>query len=83
MSLVSVPAVYDGRQIRLLEKAPVLGPYRVLVTFIEPAGEPVPPTRDLASFWGSFGAWRDDRPVEETLRDIHEARRSKKEPPVL
>jgi hypothetical protein len=80
--LVSVPALYDGEQVRLLEKAPVHGPYRVLVTFIEPAGEPARPSRDLASFWRSFGAWQDERPVEETLRDIKKARRSKAEPPV-
>jgi antitoxin (DNA-binding transcriptional repressor) of toxin-antitoxin stability system len=36
-----------------------------------------------ARFWASFGAWQDERPVEATLRDIHEARRSRAEPPVL
>jgi len=81
--LVSVPAVYDGKQIRLLEMAPVEGPYRVLVTFLAPAGERVPPRQDLTPFWHSFGAWQDDRPVEETLRDIRDARRSKTEPPPL
>lgn len=83
MSLVSVPAVYDGKQIRWLELVPVQGAYRVLVTFIEPAHEEVTPPRDLARFWASFGTWQDERPVEETLRDIHEARYSKKEPPAL
>ncbi|MGA9348765.1 MAG: hypothetical protein WBW48_08175 [Anaerolineae bacterium] len=83
MSLVSVPAIYDGKQIRLLELAPVQGTYRVLVTFIEPAHEEVTPLRDRARFWASFGAWQDERPVEETLRDIHEARRSRTEPPAL
>lgn len=83
MPLVSVPAVYDGKQVRLLETAPVEGPYRVLVTFVEPAPEEERAPRDLARFWASFGAWQDDRPVESTLQDIHEARRSKKEPPAL
>lgn len=83
MSLISVPAIYDGKQIRLLELAPVQGPHRVLVTFIEPTDKKVTPPRDLARFWASFGAWQDERPVEETLRDIHEARRSKREPPAL
>jgi hypothetical protein len=83
MSLVSVPAIYDGKQIRLLELAPVQGAYRVLVTFIEPTHEEVTPPRDLTRFWASFGAWQDERPIEETLRDIHEARRSKTEPPAL
>lgn len=82
MSLVSVPAIYDGEKIRLLEAAPVEGPYRVLVTFMEPAREQDAP-RDSARFWNSSGAWQDDRPVEDTLRDIHEARRSRVEPPTL
>ncbi len=81
MSVKSVPAIYDGGQIRLLEKAPVDRPYRVLVTFIEPAPELT--AQDLARFWASFGSWQDDRPVEETLRTIHEARRSTTEPPDL
>ena len=84
MPLVSVPAVYDGQQIRLLETAPVQGPYRVLVTFVEPAREGDKAlARDLERFWASFGSWQDDRPLESTLRDIHEARHSKMEPPGL
>lgn len=79
MSLVSVPAIYDGKQIRLLEVAPVRVPYRVLVTFVEPTR----PARDFTRFWASLGAWQDDRPVEDTLRDIHQARRSTVEPPAL
>jgi hypothetical protein len=85
MSMVSVQAVYDGKKVTFLEPPPVHGPYRVVVTFIEPAkgvgAEMLP--RDPARFWASFGAWQDDRPVEATLRDIHEARRSRTEPPVL
>ncbi len=82
MSPVSIPAIYDGEQIRLLETAPVEGPYHVLVTFIEPAREQEAPGVP-ARFWDSFGAWRDDRPVEETLRDVHQARRSRTVPPAL
>lgn len=83
MPLISVPAIYDGKQIRLLEGSPVQGPYRVLVTFVEPAREQTPSTRDLTRFWASFGAWQDSRSVEETLRDIHQARQSRTEPPAL
>ena len=36
MPLVSVPAIYDGKHVRLLEEAPVEDTYRVLVTFAEP-----------------------------------------------
>jgi hypothetical protein len=78
MSFVSVPAIYDGTVIRLLETPPVAGPHRVLVTFLEATT-----TGDLSRFWASLGAWKDDRPVEETLRDIHSARHSRSTPPAL
>ena len=78
MSLVSVEAIFDGENIRLLEKPPTEGPYRVLVTFVEPVREDA-----LSRFWSSFGAWRDDRPIKDTLQDIHEARRSRPGPPAL
>jgi len=83
MPLISVPAVYDGKEIRLLEPSPVQGRYRVLVTFVEPAGDEDARSADRPSFRRSLGAWQDDRPVEATLKDIYQARRSRTEPPVL
>jgi hypothetical protein len=83
MPLVSVPALYDGNSITLLETPPSRKPYRVLVTFVEPAEAAETRARSAARFLNSFGAWRDDRPVEATLADIHEARRSRTEPPAL
>ena len=83
MPLVSVPAVYDGEEIRLLEPSPVQGRYRVLVTFVEPARDENVPSEDRSRFWRSLGAWQDDRPTEATLEDILNARRSRTEPPAL
>lgn len=83
MPLVSVPAMYDGEHIALLETPPSREPYRVLVTFVEPVSDASAPMPDLACFWASFGAWRDDRPIGEILTDIHGARRSRSEPPAL
>jgi len=83
MPLVSVPAVYDGDHIALLEAPPTRKPYRVLVTFVEPTDVADTRGRDVGRFLGSFGAWRDDRPVEATLTDIHQSRRSRTEPPAL
>lgn len=80
MALVSVSAIYDGEQIRLLEAPPVHEPYHVLVTFVEPVGEQEAAPANREAFWASFGAWQDSRPAEATLEDIHQARRSKKEP---
>ncbi len=82
MSLLSVPAVYDGNEVRLLETVTLEGPYRVVVTFLEPMPEPASDS-DLERFWASFGAWQDERPVEDTLRVIREARSSKYAPPDL
>lgn len=36
MPLISVPALYDGGSIRLLEQISVNEPYHVLITFVEP-----------------------------------------------
>jgi hypothetical protein len=83
MPLVSVPAVYDGKEIRLLEPSPVKGRYRVLVTFVEPAHDENLPSEDRSRFWRAFGAWKDDRPAEATLEDILSTRRSRSEPPAL
>jgi hypothetical protein len=83
MPLVSVPALYDGNRIALLETPPSRKPYRVLVTFVEPVDAADVRERIAVRFLGSFGAWRDDRPVEATLADIHESRRSRTEPPAL
>ena len=83
MTPVSVPAAYDGQEVRLLEKAPVEGSYRVVVTFVEPAPDVQPSEQDLLRFWASFGAWQDKRPIEKTLQDIHEARSSKTKAPAL
>ncbi|RLD04910.1 MAG: hypothetical protein DRI56_10400 [Chloroflexota bacterium] len=80
MPLTSVPAIYDGERINLLERVPIQGSYRVLVTFIEPTREEVISPQEKKRFWDSFGAWQDERPIEETLRDIHEARLSRREP---
>jgi hypothetical protein len=82
MPLPSVPAVYDGTYISLLEAPPYRVPYHVLVTFVKPVEES-PATEKGSRFWRSFGAWQDDRPVEATLEDIHAARRSRPEPPAL
>lgn len=82
MPLISVSAVYDGEQVRLLETPPVDRPYRVVVTFIEPTEDQEAP-RDTEGFWASFGAWADERPIEATLRNLHETRRSKPTPPAV
>ena len=72
MPWVSVPGLYDGKSIALLETLRSREPYLVLVTFVEPVDAADVRERSVARFLRSFGAWRDDRPVEATLADIHE-----------
>ncbi len=81
MPLTSIEAIFDGKQVRLLEPPPIRQQYRVLVTFLEP--EPALSPVEQERFWASFGAWVDDRPVEATLQDIRASRKSKAEPPSL
>jgi hypothetical protein len=83
MALISIPAVYDGRAVILLETPPSREPYRVLVTFVEPADAAELAASARARFLASFGAWQDERPVEATLGDIREGRASRAEPPAL
>lgn len=82
MTLISVPAICDGKDITLLEPPPVTGAYRVTVTFLEPTSAPTI-KRDLSRFWASCGAWTDERSTEAIIADIHAARRSRREPPKL
>ena len=83
MPLTSIPAVFDGQQIRFLERPPVRGRYRVVVTFLEPAPESSTASANQERFWRSFGAWSDERPIEATLQDIYASRKSKVRPPTL
>ena len=66
MSLMSVPAIYDGKTIRLLESISIKSPYRVVVTFLEPIRDQATP-RNLDRFWASFGTWKSDESAEETV----------------
>lgn len=81
MPLISIPAVYDGKTITLLETAPFQEPYRVMVTFVEPVAASAEKA-DQTAFWGSFGAWHET-PGEATLEELVAERRSKSEPPAL
>lgn len=87
MAFTSIPAIYDGKTIKLLEDAPVHEPCRVLVTFIGSKGANVNNGRvnnnsedSWSDFLATFGTWEDSRSTEEIVDDIHNARRSKSEP---
>lgn len=59
MSVVSIRAVFDRGEVRLLEKAPIDGRAEVLITFLESRNQveqiPGPPTlRDLKGIWSGI-----------------------------
>jgi hypothetical protein len=83
MPLVSVPAVFDGERIHLLERPPVSGSYRVVVTFVEPMNGTATAAPDRDRFLASFGAWQDGETTEATVQRLQEARRSRPTPPAL
>ena len=62
MPLISVPAVYDGTNIALLEKPPSRAPYHVLVTFVEPVDAADMRVRNTTRLLRSFGAWQRRSP---------------------
>ncbi len=82
MPLTSINAVFDGKEIKPLEPVPVVSPYLVVVTFLEPAHENFLDEQKARQFWESFGGWRDTRTTKEILSEIHTSI-SKPEPPSL
>jgi hypothetical protein len=80
MPLISIPAVYDGKDVRLLEAVPYHEPYRVMVVFVEPVASVDSPT-DAATFESSFGAWQADADEDDLMTIIRAGRRSRSEPP--
>ena len=82
MPLISIPAVFDGTTIRLLEAIPFHEPYRVMVTFVEPVNATTE-APDLTRFWASFGAWHAESDEVDPMERIRADRRSKVEPPAL
>lgn len=55
MPMVSVRAVYDQGEVKLLERPPVQDRYEVLVTFLAP--EPAVPAGSLRTFQDLKGIW--------------------------
>lgn len=82
MTYITVPAIFDGKNIRLLEEPPVNKPYRVMVTFLSP-NEIDTAEAKMERFKASFGAWDDDRSIKETINDIYESRQSRPKPPSI
>lgn len=69
MPMVSVRAVYDRGQVKLLEKPPVQDRYEVLVTFLAP--EPAESAEGLRTFQDLKGIWSG---IDISLEDIEAAK---------
>ena len=83
MPIITLPAIYDGERVRLLENPPDHRRYRVVVTFLEPEENPESHPADTERFLASFGAWQDERSAKEIVEDLRSARQSRPEPPCL
>lgn len=66
MSMVSVRAVYDRGEVRLLEKPPTKDRYEVLVTFLAPEPPPAP-AADLRTLRELKGIWSG---IDLSLEDV-------------
>ncbi len=80
MTMLSVPALYDGQNIQLLEKPPLMGEYEVIVTFVRPH---TAADNAWQAFMASFGGWQDDRAPEDHVAALYADRRSRPAPPAL
>ena len=83
MPLISVPAVYDGTNIALLESHQAARP---IASWSRSSNQPMQPTCARTT---RLASWDRSMPGETTvhlkptLADIHETRRSRTEPPAL
>ena len=71
MPLLSSPAIYDGKELRLLESVPCSEPYRVVATFVAPVTAGKTDEPELSRCWASFGAWQDETPAETIIETIY------------
>ena len=79
-----IEVIYENGIFRALRPIDLAEGTRLEMTMIKIiASEREVAPSNLDRFWSSFGAWQDSRPVEAILGDIHQARRSKSEPPAL
>ena len=70
MPMVSVRAVYDKGEVRLLEKPPVQDRYEVLVTFLAPKASVAPAAgkrtlKDLKGLWSGIDLSLEDIQANE------------------
>jgi hypothetical protein len=74
--MLSVRGIYDGKQIKPLEKFDVPPNVEVIITFMDTKTIEQPidnKTRDLLEL---SGTWEDDRPVEDIIKEIYDSRTS-------
>lgn len=70
--MLSIRGIYNGKEIRPLEKINVRPNVRVIITFLENKFLKKPnKTKDLLSL---SGTWEDERTSEEIIKDIYGAR---------
>jgi len=74
--MLSVRGTYDGRRIKPLEKFRMPPNTDVIITFIDSEQNHRSVNQKNQELLKLCGAWKDNRPVEEIIKDIYDSRTS-------
>ena len=78
--MLSVRGIYDGKQIKPLEKFDVPPNVEVIITFMDQKKTTAQSRVEKETgLLGLSGTWEDDRPVEEIIKEIYDSRTSNQE----
>jgi len=81
--MLSVRGIYDGKQIKPLEKFDVPPDVEVIITFMDKKTTVQSKDDKKTGLLELSGTWEDDRPVEEIIKEIYDSRTSNREDIVL
>lgn len=74
--MLAIRGIYDGKQIKPLEKFNLHPNVEVIITFLEdnPLQKYRTNTKKTKELLALSGTWKDNRPIEEMIREIYEGR---------
>lgn len=74
--MLAIRGIYDGKQIKPLEKFKIHPNVKVIITFLEGNSlqKPLATTKKTKELLALGGTWKDNRPIEEMIREIYESR---------
>ncbi|MEW5766801.1 MAG: hypothetical protein AB1797_04130 [bacterium] len=72
--MLAIRGIYDGRQIKLLEKVDIPPNIDVIITFLDDKLPQKPVTDKTKRLLALSGTWEDDRSIDEMIEEIYESR---------